>query len=165
MSNPETSRISDQLRRAFDGDAWHGDPLSKILAGVTAEQAAAHPVAGAHSVWELLLHVEGWTRVAADTIDGKPMPGWPTPAPGIDFQDWPAVPTPTPEAWNAAVNKLIAAGNHMADRVAQFPDSRLTDIVPGRKYNFYYLFHGIVQHSLYHGGQMMIVKKAAQAVR
>jgi len=165
MSNSETSRIADQIRRIFEGDPWHGDPLSKILEGITAEQASAHPVAGAHSVWELLLHVEGWTRVVADTIDGRPMPGWPTPDPAEDFKDWPAVPTPTPEAWKAAVASLLAAGKKLADRVAEFPDARLAEIVPGRKYNFYYLFHGILQHSLYHGGQMVIVKKAAQAGR
>jgi DinB family protein len=162
-TSTETSRIADQIRRAFDGDAWHGDPLSKILSGVTAEQAAAHPINGAHSVWELVLHAAGWTKVAAEAVDGKPMPGWPTPDPAVDFQDWPAVPKPTPEAWNAAVANLLAAGKSLADRVATFPDSRLTEIVPGRKYNFYYLFHGILQHSLYHGGQMAIVKRAAQA--
>ena len=41
-----------------------------------------------------------------------------------------------------------------------FGDSRLKDIVPGRQYDFYFLFHGIVQHSLYHGGQIAMLKRA-----
>ena len=34
----ETARIADQLRRAFQGNAWHGDSLLEILNGVTAAQ-------------------------------------------------------------------------------------------------------------------------------
>ena len=51
----EAARIADQLRRAFDGEAWHGDSLFEILKGVSAKQAAARPVANAHSIWELVL--------------------------------------------------------------------------------------------------------------
>jgi hypothetical protein len=39
----EIARIQDQLRRAFDGDAWHGPSLKAILTGVTAEKAATKP--------------------------------------------------------------------------------------------------------------------------
>jgi hypothetical protein len=46
----ESDHIADQLRRAFYGDAWHGDSLFEILAGVTAAQAAARPVKDAHSI-------------------------------------------------------------------------------------------------------------------
>lgn len=165
MANKECLRIADQLRRAFDGDAWHGDPLSKILQGVDAEQASAQAIAGAHSIWELLLHIQGWTNVAAEAIKGKAMPGWPVPDPALGFQDWPPVPQPTPEAWQAAVTSLLDSGTRLAERIAQFPDSRLEEIVPGRTYSFYYLFHGILQHSLYHAGQIAIVKKAALATR
>lgn len=56
----ETERIADQLRRAWEGDAWHGPPLKKALDGLTARQAAAHPIAGAHSIWDLALHIAAW---------------------------------------------------------------------------------------------------------
>jgi uncharacterized damage-inducible protein DinB len=161
MANTECLRIADQLRRAFDGNAFHGDPLSKILQDVSAEQAAAHPMAGAHSIWELLLHVEGWTRVTAEAIDGRAMPGWPVAGDGADFVDWPAVPQPTAQAWQAAVASLFAAGRQLSERIAQSSDSRLSELVPGRKYDFYFLLHGIVQHSLYHAGQIALLKKAA----
>ena len=44
--------------------------------------------------------------------------------------------------------------------IEKFGDERLQETVPGRKYDYYYLFHGIVQHSLYHGGQIALLKKA-----
>lgn len=40
----EVERIMDQLKRAFEGPSWHGDSVWEILQGVTAQQAAAHPI-------------------------------------------------------------------------------------------------------------------------
>src|SRR5271157_4181888 len=67
----ETARIADQLRRAFSGAAWHGDSLSKILKGVTAKQAAAHPIKNAHSIWELVLHIAAWDGAVRRRLGGN----------------------------------------------------------------------------------------------
>jgi len=48
----EIERILDQLKRAYEGNAWHGPSVREALNGVTPEQAAAHPLSGAHSIWE-----------------------------------------------------------------------------------------------------------------
>ncbi len=56
----ETARLADQIRRAFAGDAWHGDSVLELLKGVDAETAASHPIKGAHSIWELVLHIAAW---------------------------------------------------------------------------------------------------------
>ena len=56
--NSETRRIADQLRRAFSGDAWHGDAISELLSGVTADQAQARPLSRSHSIREIVLHIE-----------------------------------------------------------------------------------------------------------
>jgi hypothetical protein len=44
--------------------------------------------------------------------------------------------------------------------VAALPEARLRDRVPGKRYDFYHLLHGIAQHELYHAGQIAILKKA-----
>ena len=152
--NSESSRIADQLRRAFDGEAWIGPDLKGLLSKVKAEQAQAHPVAGAHSIWELVLHIEVYAGAALGAIHGTPMPKiFGTP------EDWPPVKDASMEAWNQAVKHLFQTKDHLAAAIEKFDDARLTEIVPGRKYDFYYLFHGIVQHSLYHGGQIALLKK------
>jgi len=51
----ESERIADQLKRAFEGKSWHGPSLLEILKDVTAGQAAARPIPGAHSIWEIVL--------------------------------------------------------------------------------------------------------------
>jgi len=36
----EVDRLEQQLRRALEGEAWHGPSVLELLADVTAEQAA-----------------------------------------------------------------------------------------------------------------------------
>jgi DinB family protein len=157
--NGETKRIADQARRAFQGEAWHGPSLREILDGIGAEQAGGHPVPHGHSIWELVLHVEAWTRAAIDaTTRGVPMPQ--------DYYgtevDWPRVADRSAPAWKNAVDRLSRTGQDFVAAIETFPEGRLSEIVPGRDYDFYFLFHGVVQHCLYHGGQIALLKKAVQ---
>lgn len=154
--NAECRRIADQLRRAFQGEAWHGPSLKELLTDVTAEHAEAHPLAGGHSIWELVLHITVWTQAAFQATKGVPMPkivGTP--------EDWPRVSGSSAQAWDKAVNRMFETGEHLSCAIEQFDDHRLSETVPGRQYDFYYFFHGNVQHSLYHAGQIAILKKAS----
>jgi hypothetical protein len=152
--NTECLRIADQLHHAFDGDPWHGSPLREILAGLGGEQAASHVLADAHSIWELVHHIEMWEQAALGAVNGIPMPKSPPPE-----RDWPPVTGRDNEAWKAAVSRLFQTNAQLCDAIKNLQDSRLKETVPGRGYDFYYLFHGIVQHGLYHGGQMAILRK------
>lgn len=153
MAN-EVTRIEDQLKRAFEGDAWHGPALQEVLQGVTAVQAAARSLAGAHSIWEIVLHVAAWEDVVRRRIGGEPVSL-------SDAEDWPAVRDTGDAAWSAALERLRSG--HMALRraVAKLSDARLKEEVPGASYTFYHLVHGLIQHDLYHAGQIALLKKGA----
>jgi uncharacterized damage-inducible protein DinB len=156
----ECSRIADQLRRAFNGDAWHGPSLREALAGITAEQANARPIPGAHSIWELLLHIEAWVRAPLTAMSGTPMPGLDK-TDHIDAEiDWPPVKATGSKDWESAKKHAFQAADEMVGAIEKFGDSRLSEIVPGRKYDFYFLLHGVVQHTLYHTGQIALLKKS-----
>ncbi len=106
----ELKRLNDQLKRAFEGKAWHGPSVSEVLAGVTAEQAAAHPIEGAHSIWELTLHIATWERVGRMRIEEA------IPIDVSDEEDWPAVEDTSEEAWSSTLEELRR--NHEALRAA-----------------------------------------------
>ena len=150
----ELKRLNDQLNRAFQGKAWHGPSVSEVLAGVTAEQAAAHPIPGAHSIWELTLHIATWERVGRRRIEEF------TPIDVSDEEDWPPVTHTSDEAWAETLDEL--RHNHEALRAAirGLEEARLEDIVPGTEYSVYFLLHGVIQHDLYHAGQIALLKKA-----
>ncbi len=157
----ECLRIADQLRRAFTGDPWHGDPLQTLLAGVTPTEAVARPLGSAHNIHELVLHIDIYVRIALEaTTAGTPMPKL-----YRTGSDWQAVTEPDSASWNSATENLFRNADQLAQAVSVFRDTRLHDTVPGREYDFYYLFHGIVQHTLYHGGQIALLKSAGKVSR
>jgi uncharacterized damage-inducible protein DinB len=152
--NSEPALIAEQLRRAFDGDAWHGPALLELLQDVDAAQAAAKRLPGAHSIWELVLHVAVWDAAACRRLAGEKFQ--PT---GI--ANFPLLPKrPTEAAWRKAVAHARKTHAVLVKTVAALPDSRLRERVPGKKYDFYHLLHGVAQHELYHAGQIAILKKA-----
>lgn len=153
----ETARLADQIRRAFDGEAWHGDSLIEILQGVDAGMAAAHPIKNAHSIWELVLHIAAWDGAVLKRTGGAAVEL-------RDEQNFPPVKDTSEAAWRTAIEHAKHTHNELVRAVAAFPDGRLAEQVPGKTesyYNFFYMFSGIVQHELYHAGQVALLKKAA----
>jgi hypothetical protein len=153
--NSESLRISSQLRHAFTGQPWHGSPLSTLLRDITAEQAGNRPLPQAHTIWELVLHIDVYVRAAFEATQGIPIPKLYS-----TKKDWLEVSEFTPAAWNNATEQLFLNAGQLANAIDQFTDARLQDPVPNRRYDFYCLFHGIVQHSLYHGGQIAMLARA-----
>jgi len=156
----ECLRLADQIRRAFEGEAWHGDSLLEILAGVTAKTAAARPIANAHSIWELVLHIATWDSVVIRRAGGAAVEP-------NDDENFPPVKDTSEAAWQQAVDGAKMTHADLVKTVAAFPESRLGEQVPGKTesyHNFYYLFSGIAQHELYHAGQIALLKKAAASV-
>ena len=147
------SRIADQLRRAFYGSAWHGPAVLELLEDMDAATAAAKPLEDVHSIWELLLHVEAWDRAAMVRLGGKKYQ-----PEGTD--NFPPSSKVTEEAWRKVVARAKRTHDLLVKTVEALPESRLRDRVPGKRYDFYHMLHGIAQHELYHAGQMAILKKA-----
>jgi uncharacterized damage-inducible protein DinB len=151
--NSEPSRIAEQLRRAFDGNAWHGPSLLELLEDVDANTAAAKPIPNAHSIWELLLHIAAWDGAALVRLSGKKCQPSGT-------ENFPVVANASDAKWRAAVADARRTHDKLVRTVAALPEARLRDRVPGKRYDFYHMLHGIAQHELYHAGQIAILKKA-----
>lgn len=150
----ELSRLEDQLARAVAGEAWYGPSVLEVLEGVSAEQEAARPVAGAHSIWELVLHLRGTYGLVLRRLggDGRQL---------TESEDWPAAPEPTAENWTDAVRVLKQLNEELRRAVKGFPAERLDQpLVPEVAYTAYTQFIGITQHDLYHAGQIALLKKA-----
>ena len=149
----EAARIAELLRRAFDGSAWHGPALLELLEDVDAATAAAKPLPKVHTIWELVLHIAVWDGVALRRLSGEKS----QPTGNLNF---PPMPKPTEAAWRKAVAATKRTHDTLVKTVGALPDSRLGDRVPGKRYDFYHMLHGIAQHELYHAGQIAILKKA-----
>jgi len=155
----ELSRLEDQLARALGGKAWHGPSVLETLEGVSAEQAAAHPIKGAHSIWELVLHLSGCYGLVLRRLDGDGRQL-------SESEDWPPVPEPTAENWSDTLHMLKQLNEDLRQAVKSFPAERLDQpLVPEPPYTAYTQFIGVTQHNLYHAGQIALLKKALGAER
>lgn len=150
----EVERIVDQLKRAFEGEAWHGPSVLEIIEGITSQQAAARTVAGTHSIWELVLHIAAWERAILRRLHGD-RAQLPT------EEDWPAVVTTTDEAWEQTRQALKQGHHNLRATIAGLDDSRLDQPIIEGMSSVYVTLHGIVQHDLYHAGQIALLKKVA----
>jgi len=153
----EIERIEDHLRRAFEGEAWHGPSVLEAFGGLSHEEAAAHPIAGGHSTWELALHLTGTYRLVLRRLggDGRQMSG---------DEDWPPPPPATEEAWAGTIRLLVELNRDLRRAIRAFPVERLDErLVPEAPYTAYTQFIGITQHDLYHAGQVLILKRALRA--
>jgi DinB family protein len=92
--------------------------------------------------------------VAINAIRGVPMPELPP------EQDWPAIADRSSGAWSSLLESVFSTNQELVRAIESFSDSRLGETVPGRKYDFYRLFHGMAQHALYHAGQIALLKKS-----
>ena len=119
-------------------------------------QAQAHPIPNAHSIWELLCHVEAWVKFAIGAVAGVPIPAWPSMPPELD---WPAITDTGDIAWNRTVDSFFSQHLKLIETIKAFSDERLDAIVPGRTYTFYRLFQSTTQHAVYHAGQIALLKK------
>jgi uncharacterized damage-inducible protein DinB len=99
------------------------------------------------------LHIAVWDGAALRRLGGEK---WqPT-----GLANFPLVSAPTEAAWRKSIAETGRTHDALVKTVAALPDSRLNDRVPGKRYDFYHMLHGVAQHELYHAGQIAILKKA-----
>lgn len=150
-------RLTDQLRRILEGEAWHGPAVLELLADVTPAQAASRPIPGVHSIWELVLHLTSdyflvLRRMAGD---GRGL---------LPDEGWPLCPAPTRENWQETIAELKRLSQQLRDAVRDFPAERLDELlVPESPWTAYVQFLGVTQHNAYHAGQIALLKRVMAA--
>ena len=151
----EINRIRDQFQRAFTGvpEAWHGPSLLQILEGLTAEKASAKPLVAAHSIWEIVLHITATHGLVLRRLrgDGSALTA---------EEDWPKEGAATKEAWQSTLAELKRTHSEVLDAIAGVEDPVLDEPILEGTSSRYVTLHGLVQHNLYHAGQIAILKKS-----
>lgn len=149
----QVKQIAHELRHAFDGEAWHGPALMEILDGVNAKTAAARPIATAHSIWELVLHITAWERVVTARLHGM--------SPTLsDAENFGHVADTSEGAWREALKRLRATHEELVKGMSSLAEETLSATVPGKPYDIAFMLHGAAQHAAYHGGQITLLKRA-----
>ncbi len=152
----EAERIADQLKRAYEGEAWHGPSLMEVLEGVTPESAAARPINGAHSIWEIVSHIHAGREIVRRRLEGDTEMARET----TERDWWPGLSDTGAEAWDALLAALETSNNALLSVISKLDDARLDEPVLKNMSTVYVTLHGLVQHDLYHAGQIALLKKS-----
>ena len=163
----EVSRIVDQLEREHAGEPWHGSPLVGILAAsrISRRRRGRSPVRT--RIWELVLHITAWKNEVRQRLRGAPA--------GEPQRGRLARPPVGAERRRVAPGARRARGG--APRARRQPSPVFADPqlfeptndpradANGSARHYYQLLHGIVQHDVYHAGQIAMLKKGVVASR
>lgn len=150
----ELERILDQLKRAYEGEAWHGPAVKEVLDGITAAQAHARPLANGHTIYELVRHIAVWEDVGRRRLQGDPAN-----VPISSPEDWPPADDTGETAWEQAKAALDHGHQQLVKAISEVDEARLDEPILEGKSSVYVTLHGVIQHDLYHAGQVAILKK------
>jgi uncharacterized damage-inducible protein DinB len=148
------SEAADELARVLEGDAegeaFHGPALAAVLRDVGPAEAVRRPIAGVHTIAEILAHVVAWREWIAARLEGTRVPnppgdGW---APSGDED---------PEGWVALRARLASSQARLSAALRALDAEGLA---PHRD-----LWRFALHHELHHLGQVSLVRRAACAAK
>lgn len=160
--------LREQLRKGFSDDPWHGPATAALLEDVTAEEAAAHPVPGAHSIWEIVLHMTAWHHEVCRRLGGRE-PDMP------EEGDWPEIRETSEAAWQRDRARLETSLTELLDALSSLQEEDLERMggsiaerrnpALGTGVTHRAMVNGVVQHNAYHSGQIALLRKALRTGR
>jgi uncharacterized damage-inducible protein DinB len=152
--NKEINSIIRNLERVLDGQPWYGRAVYVMLREVDESTANVKPNANAHSMTELLYHMLTWAEFTLKRLEGDTIQD----LAAFEKLDWREI-DPKIHGWEEGLAAFIATHQHIIALLETKDDEFLKEKVDYRNYNFRFLLNGLIQHNIYHIGQIAYVKK------
>jgi uncharacterized damage-inducible protein DinB len=151
--NKEIQSIIRNLRNINSGTPWYGRPVYELLEETDPPKAAVRPNGSGHSMLELLYHMLTWAEFTLQSIEGKI-----TNMTDIEKMDWREI-DPAIHSWQKGVAEFKSVHEKITGLLEEKDDAFLGEKVEHREYKFRFLLYGLLQHNIYHIGQIAYVNK------
>ena len=150
----QIGHIISSLRTAVEGEPWFGKPVMSLLHEVDPAIVYKKPNDESHSLIELIYHMINWAEFTLRRIEGE------DDADIAEFEknDWRQIDT-NGHTWEKAVAQFKVTNDLIIDALQAKTDEFLNEKVDYREYNFRFLLNGLIQHHIYHAGQIAYLKK------
>ncbi len=145
-------RILDHYDGVLQGEPWHGEAVWPVLDSISVREAAARPIPSAHTIWEIVMHMTFWENVAAQRLAGLR-------AGLVEELNFPPMPAPTEENWRRTLDQFRDSNRVFRQALAKLDATKLDQMTAAGKRTFYGEAHGILEHHVYHLGQIVLLKK------
>ena len=153
--NKETLYIAKTFEDTLSKQPWFGRPVYVIIGEADESKVHTKPNGTEHSMIELLWHMNTWAEFTLGSLEGRSVDEMKA----IEANDWRTI-DPKTHTWKKGLEQLKSTHKKIVELLNQkADDSFLGDIVPLREYNFRYMLNGLIQHNIYHLGQVAYLKK------
>jgi len=152
--NKETQSIITNLENTLTGEPWFGRAVYKLLEEIDESKVFNNPKDTEHSLIELLWHMNTWAEFILANLENKSLEELKT----IEENDWRTI-DPQKHSWKKGIEELKSIHKKIAEILSEKEDGFLKEIVPNRKFNFRFMLNGLIQHNIYHAGQVAYLKK------
>lgn len=152
--NKETQYIIKNLEATLSGQPWYGRGIYEMLEEIDESKAYIKPAGKGHSLIELICHMNTWAGFTLANLENRT----PEEIKAIEENDWRVI-DPAKHTWKNSLAELKSIHNKIIELLRQKEDIFLGEMVPGRQYNFRFMLNGIIQHNIYHLGQMAYIGK------
>ncbi|MBT8319702.1 MAG: DinB family protein [Gramella sp.] len=143
------------LSETFEGGPWYGESVMRKLENVPYVIGYKTCVPESHSVAQIVGHLIAWKSFAVEMLKGNK--GYRLEVDSVN--DWPNIDVNSREEWEELKRELVATQGEIYDLLNEKEDdSFLQEKVFGKDYNFGYLLKGLVQHDIYHIGQIGLIE-------
>ncbi len=152
--NKEILYIIKNLETVLDGQPWYGRSVYSILEEVNTDKVYQKPNGNGHSLIELLYHTLTWAGFVLEAVKEKKEKG-------VDYfenRDWIEI-NPSTHTWQDGLAKLKETHRELVLLLQTKEDDFLKEMVEGRKYNKHFMLNGLIQHNIYHLGQIAYISK------
>ncbi|MEO5564229.1 MAG: DinB family protein [Chitinophagaceae bacterium] len=151
--NLETHSIIQNLQKVNSGAPWYGRAVYELLDEVDPAKAAIKPNQSGHSLLDLLYHMLTWAEFTLNRIEGKKEDLF-----AFDELDWRTIDL-SQHTWEKGLASFKLTHEKIIKLLEKKEDAFLEEKVDYREYNFRFLLNGLIQHNIYHHGQIAYISK------
>lgn len=151
-----TKQIAKNFREVHYGKNWTDVNLKNTLEGITWEQAVTK-IYNLNTIASLVFHINYYVSHVLKVLQGEPLTA-------KDQYSFDSPPVNSEEDWSKLKQKVFSDADEFAAAIERLDDKRLFEVFSDPKYGDYYRnLHGIIEHTHYHLGQIMLLKKITTA--
>ncbi|MFT3911994.1 MAG: DinB family protein [Ferruginibacter sp.] len=149
----EINRIINLFESTYNGSPWIDVSLIPVLQNITAAQAAIKLSPHLNSPWEIVNHLISWRKNVLKRLQGNIIK---TPSHNyfVPVKNTSAI------AWQKTLEELDISQKEWIHFLKEFKAGDFEKIYPNNNLSYYEHIHGIIQHDIYHLGQIVLLTKA-----
>ena len=147
-----TAQIAKHFREIYFGGNWTASNLKDCLKNTTWQQATTQ-VYSLNTIATLVYHIGYYVAAVLKVLQGGPLNA-------KDIYSFDHPPINNQKEWQNMLDKTWTDAENFAKLIENLPDKILCENFTDGKYgNYYRNLNGIIEHSHYHLGQIVLIKK------